>query len=380
MNKKSHRNLCAASKKPSKRHRCGAKLAGKGCGCYLKLGHEGWHKNQDGDWPPPWHWHKPLIDVEKCGDRCSDPRAGATEPLFCQLSKGHVGEHACAGLMWPIQNTISTDPDCGALDKGWICTLTAGHISPHYSSYGRVKHSWPQSPVKAHIATAPHCGAVDTVNGWFCELAPGHSGEHQCGEYRWAHSYQEAAPPPKKCGFEWDYGYGGSKFCCALALDHKSDHKTEDGFNSYHAAPQCCGSNGCTLPPGHTGWHGDDKYTWHRLPTDTCDPEAEEPSWYSASPKREQPAPLTQKLVLHLASGDVELSEVEAKALREYLNRIYLTPGFCGEPYVISGMVSDGAIARQCDPGTVTVTGLDGKSFTLTNAVITHHFYPGKKP
>ena len=284
--------------KKTLRSRCGAKLAGKGCGCYLKLGHEGWHKNQDGIWPKPWQ--KPLIDVEQCGDRCSVPRAGARKPLFCQLSKGHVGEHACAGIMWPKE-----------------------------------------SPVKAHIATAPHCGAVDTERGWFCELAPGHSGEHQCGEYRWAHSYQEAAPPP---------------------------------------APQCCGSNGCTLPPGHTGWHGDDKYTWHRLPTDTCAPEAEEPSWDSASPKREQPAPFTQKLVLHLESGEVELSEVEAKALREYLNRIYLTPGFCGAPYDICGETLADQNAFHSGPGTVTVTGLDGKSFTLTNAVVTHHFYHGKKP
>jgi hypothetical protein len=357
-----------------KRLRCGAKHRGKGRGCYLKLGHEGWHKNQEGSWLQKKH--KPLMYIQKCEHWYL--QHDLRKPLLhCELANGHMGQHASKGIMWPkIPEYIGTAPHCGAVDKRWICTLTAGHIGPHSSPYGRVKHSWPQQ--KHHSI---HCHSVDTVHGWFCDLAPDHSGEHQCGEYRWPHKYQEAAPPPvPKCG---DMSTSGDR--CELQKGHKGFHQggVYEWLQVPPPPPQFCGSESgsgvrtCVLPPGHLGSHRAKDHAWNRRETDACAPEENPPP---ASLKQiDAPASVSQKLVLHLASGDVELGESDARRLRDELNLIFesapIIPGVwysvpaAGEPI-------------QCR-GTnwlLTVTG-DGPGCTVTaKPVVTHHFYADKQP
>ena len=410
MKKKSNRNLCAAAKRnPDK--------TGEWLNCTRAPNHKGMHRDDFGtEWPTKARAAKKLS---------KRPRCGAKQPGFpgsCWLAPGHAGNHHSRTADWP--QMVPCQAFAPALLQqsqgiGLRCTDEKGHSGQH-SAKGRNE--------TVYWGT---CGAVDTEHGWLCELAPGHAGEHQCGEFKWPHSYGEAAPPTADkpaCGSDG----------CILPSGHEGRHEDKTSFwprkntdacapEPANASPKCDSQNPnwpwlCVLPPGHEGMHKDrNGFMWVRYGTDTCAPEAN-PQRYCRKPvavtrgiyghhdvqcllpaahegacsaipsKPEQPNSLTQKLVLHLDSGEAELSEWDAKKLWTHLCAMFGNPpdvmvmepsGILRpfgkvaptnpESYTVSGPVRFG-------PGTVTVTGNDGKSFTLTNAVVTHHFYPSKKP
>lgn len=166
----------------------------------------------------------------------------------------------------------ATHPDPADPKRSIHCILTKGHPLGLHEDYngGRWVTSDPSKVL-------PACAAVNDEKGWKCELPNGHFGEHSCGDFTWPHSYGEAAPappspPPVACGYSWSVGV--LTFRCGLPRGHKGAHATKSGHVLCPAA----------------------------IPT---------------------PPSVTQKLVLHLPNGDVELSEADALQLREQLNGIF---------------------------------------------------------
>ncbi len=231
------------------RPRCGAKLGGKGPGCYRKPGHGGSHQSRDAAWPQKPL--PPLVITLKCG---------------CGLVSGHLGAHA-----------------------------------------------------------GNHCNSLDENRGWFCELKPGHSGEHQCGEYRWPHSYGEAAPAPQFCAADIPASlHLPPEAKCEKLRGHGGQHQFGMTFWPQESAagaatPEYVGmcmalspvsQCHCQLLKGHGGDH---EYK-------------ETVNWPQEAVAAPAAPVLSQKLVLHLATGDVEMGEADAKRLREQLNGIFGQP------------------------------------------------------